>query len=787
MMLQVLSTLWVIIGLATCVYNVTHSKSCPVCYKCKVTLEPSRSTVLQETKNHNNNCNLTLTQLLDCVSNHEDNSTCASKEIMFLSGTHQVDTEHGQLQPWTLQNFKRIVIRGQPNAIIACRNPFCFNFTNVSSVTIQNIHVKNCSCSFGAYGVFFDIGGDFSTAKVEITNSIFTNSGINFRQLKQLGSEMNAILIYVVHIDNSTFQNCDTVDPVEPIIRYEELYASFNVFLKNLNVTHNSRPFLELLVAADVGNHSSMITLTGKHSFTYNNGFIISVRYNTLRFVEADVNFSFNNATDSFSNSTVQVYQATVLIKCSYLIFNSNRGLTSGGISARNTRMVFSENTTTQFMSNSGIHGGALYLDSESTLVFNATNSNTSLEFVNNSAWKGGAIYVKDDCRVMSVFDLEYNVSVPKFTLCNNSASFSGNNIYGGWVDWMRNDDSDGVSYKPNVIVKMFDFRNDSDVSSSAVRICLCVDDRPNCSVTNYSTEVYGYALSLSVVAIGQRYTPVSTNIKASLKGRKFEYPEEEKLYLWPTTEIIQTSCKFITYKFKSCEESLLLEPKSDYCGDRECDDIIKPKYNCTNDSVTCHHREQLFEKLSVHMNFKRCPCGFSLDKTNRSCLCQPWVSSLGLTCDTLERKINRKKQQWFGVTRNHTEGESDCGMIVHTCPLGYCSVDRESLSVKSDDPELDIKLCAFNRTGTLCGACKANYSRVLGSIKCKKCSTSWRLLPIILSWLVIGPSLVFVLMLLDITVSAGTINGLTFYVNIIQSQHATFFPSHSFFAQCIA
>ena len=55
----------------------------------------------------------------------------------------------------------------------------------------------------------------------------------------------------------------------------------------------------------------------------------------------------------------------------------------------------------------------------------------------------------------------------------------------------------------------------------------------------------------------------------------------------------------------------------------------------------------------------------------------------------------------------------------------------------------------------------------VLGSSRCKKCS-SLIVLTIIPSFILSGLLLVIFLMLLNLTVSVGTINGLFFYVNII-------------------
>ena len=86
-------------------------------------------------------------------------------------------------------------------------------------------------------------------------------------------------------------------------------------------------------------------------------------------------------------------------------------------------------------------------------------------------------------------------------------------------------------------------------------------------------------------------------------------------------------------------------------------------------------------------------------------------------------------------------------------------------------------------------GECKTDLSKVLASSKCKKCTNITTLL-IFPMFLVFGWLLVIFLILLNLTVSIGTINGLIFYANIIRAQHTTFFApdiSQFFLSQFIA
>ena len=85
---------------------------------------------------------------------------------------------------------------------------------------------------------------------------------------------------------------------------------------------------------------------------------------------------------------------------------------------------------------------------------------------------------------------------------------------------------------------------------------------------------------------------------------------------------------------------------------------------------------------------------------------------------------------------------------------------------------------CANNRSGILCGKCQPVLSQVLGSSNCKKCSNLWLFL--LLPFALAGVALVAFLMVLSLTVSSGTINGLIFYANIVRANNAIFFPDHN-------
>ena len=143
-------------------------------------------------------------------------------------------------------------------------------------------------------------------------------------------------------------------------------------------------------------------------------------------------------------------------------------------------------------------------------------------------------------------------------------------------------------------------------------------------------------------------------------------------------------------------------------------------------------------------------------------CIAKPWCSM-----QHQFKSVNRRARQWIGVAEIQE-------IIFHKqCPFDYCKLHDLSLNLYTPDDQ-----CMFNRSGILCGACQPGLSQVLGTSKCEKCSNMWLLL--IIPFALAGVALVMCLMVLNLTASTGTINGLIFYANIVRANTATFFPGQT-------
>lgn len=170
-------------------------------------------------------------------------------------------------------------------------------------------------------------------------------------------------------------------------------------------------------------------------------------------------------------------------------------------------------------------------------------------------------------------------------------------------------------------------------------------------------------------------------------------------------------------------------------------------------------------QQFSIVIEVQNCKAGFEFQTGSKKCICSPLIMQHnGVSCNLNTFMIQRTEGKWLSVTDEHSNVTLNTGIIFHNnCPHDYCRCDTNSLTFHLDRPD---DQCAFNRSGVLCGACQANLSEVLGTSKCRECS-SLMFFAIISATIIAGILLVAFIMILNLTVSAGTINGLTFMLTL--------------------
>ena len=276
-----------------------------------------------------------------------------------------------------------------------------------------------------------------------------------------------------------------------------------------------------------------------------------------------------------------------------------------------------------------------------------------------------------------------------------------------------------------------------SIISSEPTDVCFCDDNNTiNCSRTQLTMTAYpGEKINISVVTVGQENGVSPGLITIESKGSVHAKAERYK-----------TAMNCTTIAFNPIAVNYTITVTSDRSG---------------------------FISRSVMLNINKtdCPLGFQISNETGACDCtkltQKASSSLNLKCDAATNTISRQGDVWIGNI-------SDCVIVHSPCPFDYCNTTQVRFSLTDPDPQ-----CALNRTGILCGRCQDGLSLALGSNNCIQCP-QFSYLALIIPFAAAGLGLVALLMVLNLTVSIGTINGLIFYASIVKisESNGIFFPN---------
>ena len=508
---------------------------------------------------------------------------------------------------------------------------------------------------------------------------------------------------------------------------------------------------------------SSMMLKSGTRMLFTNNSAGVSEGYafgGAIRIEFSTVNMS--NAMMEFTGNTATVNHAKLA---------SGGGAASVKFSTFN--LVF--NSSMKFMANKGNAGGAILatnlsinLMSNSIVVF---AENVAVAGSPEGAWngkgggsngKGGAIYVEDEifslyCLPESEFNLEKCFfQVPEdysdihLVFDSNSAAV-GSDIYGGMIDrcLLPHHNTTNSTTVFNNITENY---SKLGISSPPYQLCYCNESTNDC--LNYIVDytVYpGETIYISVLTMGQRQGPSPAMVTVFSDPN---FPPLGSRVLpdkWPQTN---SSCSMLGYNVTSTDlKDAVYDLAVGVCADSD-------------------------NKISLYINFKNCHAFFEL--TSGICKCAHAIQQYTVDSVISNQSIAREGTTWIGYdnkSRNY---------IAHLhCPSNYCNSKRVYFNYSDTDKQCNTN---HNRKGVLCGECKTNYSLMLGTSRCRKCSDYNLFLLLFFSFA--GAALVVLLLVLRLTVAEGTINGLILFVNIFYVRRYQFlgirngcFPLYVFLA----
>ena len=386
-------------------------------------------------------------------------------------------------------------------------------------------------------------------------------------------------------------------------------------------------------------------------------------------------------------------------------------------LSVKNT--IFQANTAAEMGGGVALNISNLNFSGNSKLCYNQVTSKTG---------KGGGIFVKDrseNCRVDSYLLSWTGNTTVDFT--RNSAKI-GPMIYGGMMDRCN-------TSRPSLfeVLTSNGLRYDSatrGITSESVRLCYCENNKSDCEIREIKVNLSpGQTLYLHLACVDQMEQPRTCVIRSEYNGTEFQLGQGQN-----SRRI--NDCEKLAYNAYS-----------------------KEKKNSTliiHGEILCN--ESRWNTLKVHVSIWLCPKGF--EKIEDRCQCDNRLRTIFLMieCDINTGLVDFKQLGWFsydgGILRLH-----------ENCPLSYCYLVKNGTFPSKPDTQ-----CKNNRGGILCGGCEANHSVVLGSWKCLNCShvSSYNFIWLTVVIALVGVVLVGFLLLVKMTVSSGTINGLIFYANII-------------------
>ena len=466
----------------------------------------------------------------------------------------------------------------------------------------------------------------------------------------------------------------------------------------------------------------------------------------------------YANGLNGLGNIVIIAFENSTFINCSFL---DNQ---TPSLLAYESRLYFEG--TNIFESNTAVLGGAIYLERNSFILL---RPNTMMLFRNNVAsLKGGAIYIAGDNSVNFFYNCPIQIYDPLLTqpsklgivmkFVNNTALGSGDALFGGQIDRCLSISTSGFLSHYNIVEGSIIFDNitnfseqppsDSLISSDALQICLCDQNKPNCNKKSHTINHYpGELFQISVIALGQRGGTVSavvftTIIQQSSSGRNYQ--------------LTNRTCSNATYTLASSQPQVYLLLSAE--------NAIPTFFNSnfTVESVVTR-----LTPIVVQVNMILCSnlTGFMLDESSEICDCAQPLRDRNMTCDINTKVITRLPPYWLSNYSNH--------LLLHdNCPYDYCKPTVVPLIMI--EPNISDQ-CAFNRHGTLCGSCQEGLSQVFGTSKCLKCSNIYVLY--IFLFAAAGIILVVALLMFNLTVSKGTLNGLIFYANIVKINESVLFP----------
>ena len=226
---------------------------------------------------------------------------------------------------------------------------------------------------------------------------------------------------------------------------------------------------------------------------------------------------------------------------------------------------------------------------------------------------------------------------------------------------------------------------------------------------------------------------------------------------------------------FDSNNPTITLQPRSRELPNK-CSNLTVTITKSSADSVElilyaegpCKSSRKSTARLQIYLQRCTCPIGFQLE--NCDCVCDPLIRQHISKCNRSRQTHTLLRQTNVWLTYSNESGY----IIYPDCPYDYCFPASVNIEINLNIPKGSDVLCAFSLIGLLCSSCKPGLSLSLGSTHCVPCSSTW---PITFTVILIGTAVLGILLgalilIFNLTIAFGTLNGL---INILASKREAY------------
>ena len=644
--------------------------------------------------------------------------------------------------------------------------------------TINNIQITNTTTTHNEqFGIYLYAVTNNSLKR---STAMFNGAdGINLDGV----TKSNISITMTVHNNRSgmVLWNTNNTYIAETTAMYNGGNGIYVMESRHINITNTS-----------IHNNNGSITFTAKYSlkigFFFNPnvqilvGLCTEIIIDNSSFVDINAQRFASTTNPSTLPVIIGVYSSTLEIsECS---FKQNH---ISAVRAHESNITLSGNVL--FSNNTAVFGTTFMLVQGSIIRL---VRNTSIMFKNNYATNVGGVfyiglndysYLGDASSHRECFlNTPVDRSQIQFTFVNNSAGLGGDILYGGQVAFALDGDWNCLESFENIST-ITAYQNDfSSISSKPSRVCFCNESTiPDCMIFSY-TKIHsfypGQNVYISAVTVGQNFGTVSGSVYAQYLKRSHTDNLLELDGSQKVQSVTGKGCNKLFYTLFSPKhitnlilvltvEETVVSSEYNQIFSNQTKSLFQQSYH------TSRFQPLLYSNIPVYVNISilPCPVGFMLSSDPPfKCDCNQLIQQIpGVHCNIQHQTFGRSGLVWVGMVSNDN---TTIGTIAASqyCPLNYCNSFYRNVSLTKSDTQ-----CSYNHAGILCGACQPGLSLALGSERCLPCSNKY--LALFIPFTLAGPVLVGFIKLLDLTVSQGTMNGLIFYVNVIQANRYIFLP----------